>query len=80
MIQADAFEYLRAQPDQSVDFLFTDPPYDFKYETKLALHNEFIRVSRGSVLVFSPPENQWVFPDISRYLFWVKPTSWLAPL
>jgi DNA modification methylase len=25
--------------------------------------------------VFSPPENQWVFPGIDEYLFWVKPIS-----
>ena len=65
---------LAALPTQSVDLVVTDPPYDLCQEDKLAIHNEFVRVCRGDILVFSPPENQWAFPDC-KYLFWVKPTS-----
>lgn len=61
--------------DSSVDCIITDPPYDLDQKQKAFVHSEFLRVCRGDILVFSPPENQWVFDDLSRYLFWVKPTS-----
>lgn len=61
--------------DKSVDFVLTDLPYDLSRDEQTFVHKEFLRVCRGDILVFSPPENQWVFPELSRYLFWIKPTS-----
>lgn len=74
IILGDAMEELSKMPDNSVDLLLTDPPYDFDENMKQRLHSEFLRICSGDILVFSPSENQWVFPGV-KYLFWVKPTS-----
>jgi DNA modification methylase len=60
--------------DDSVDLILTDPPYDFDDSTKRIFHEEFLRVCHGTIIVFSPPENQWILPA-NQYLFWVKPVS-----
>jgi DNA modification methylase len=60
--------------DNSVDLIITDPPYDFSLSEKLEIHLEMQRISKGSVIVFSPPENQWILPA-DQYLFWTKPIS-----
>ena len=61
-------------PDKSIDCVLTDPPYDFSDEMKRTLMEEFRRVCKGAIIIFCPPENQWVgTPD--QYLFWVKPIS-----
>lgn len=73
-IIGDSFVLLPQFSDKSVDLIITDPPYDFSQEQKETLHKEFLRISRGWVIVFSPPENQWV-ENASQYLFWVKPIS-----
>lgn len=74
VINADSFEYLQTFEDNSVDLIITDPPYDFSNEQKHFLHNHFIRISKSWVIVFSPPENQWILPA-DQYLFWMKPPS-----
>jgi len=73
----DAFKFLRGMKDNSVDAVIVDPPYDFDFAQKDELHSEFLRISKsGLVIVFCPPENQWViFPVSTQYLFWVKPIS-----
>jgi hypothetical protein len=53
--------------------VLTDPDYWLKPEQKLWLHAQFKRVCKGAIIVFMPPENQWVLPA-DQYLFWVKPT------
>ena len=73
-LYGDSFEFLHQFPDKSVDMILTDPPYDFSNEQKETLQKEFMRISRGWIIVFSPPENQWVQPA-SQYLFWIKPIS-----
>jgi len=70
----DSFGLIHQMPDDCVDIIFTDPPYDFKQNQKEWLHNQFLRISRGVVVVFSPPENQWIQPA-NQYLFWIKPIS-----
>lgn len=60
--------------DRSVDLVLTDPPYDLSYEDKWKYHEEFLRVSKNGVIVFSPPENQWILPA-NQYGFWIKPIS-----
>lgn len=71
---ADAFEFLKTIPSSSVDLIITDPPYDFDAIQKTEIHYQFQRVCRGAIIVFSPPENQWILPA-HQYLFWVKPIS-----
>ena len=71
--KAEAMNVLQSLSNNSVDLVLTDPPYDLNDTTKLAYHTEFLRVSHG-VIVFSPPENQWIQPA-NQYLFWIKPTS-----
>ena len=74
MIHADAFLELPNLLDKSIDLVLTDPPYNFSGEQKQFLQSQFIRLSKNGVIVFSPPENQWVLPA-DQYLFWIKPTS-----
>ena len=62
-------------PDNSIDLIITDPPYDWDEADKLFAHNEMLRVCKGDLLIFAPPENQWVFDNLTRYLFWVKASS-----
>ena len=74
IIHGDAFIELPKMKDQSVDVIITDPPYDFNYDQKLFLHEQFHRISKNWIIVFSPPENQWIHPA-DQYLFWIKPIS-----
>lgn len=72
--KGDAFEILPNLPDNEFDVIITDPPYDFKLDEKEFIHKELLRVSKGTIIVFSPPENQWILPA-DQYLFWLKPPS-----
>ncbi len=74
ILQADAFEYLPGLQSNSVDLIITDPPYNFTLTQQLDLHNEFMRITKTGIIVFAPPENQWV-PLAGQILFWVKPIS-----
>jgi DNA modification methylase len=70
----DSFVVLPTIEDSSFDIVIADPPYDLNEDQKLFLHEQFLRISRGAVIVFSPPENQWIHPA-DQYLFWKKPIS-----
>lgn len=70
----DSFKLIKEIPDKYVDAIITDPPYDFTYFAKVILHEEFKRIAKNTIIVFSPPENQWI-KDASQYLFWQKPIS-----
>lgn len=72
--QMNAFKLLPTLDDKSVDLILTDPPYDFNQDQKEFLHEQFLRISRYGIIVFSPPENQWIHPA-DRYLFWQKSIS-----
>lgn len=75
-IKADSFEYLPTLPDKSVDLILTDPPYDLSAYQQWNLHEEFIRLSRHGIIVFSPPENQWLLSvGADQIGFWIKPIS-----
>ena len=74
IIHGDAFIELPKMDDKSVDLIITDPPYDFNLEQKEFLQEQFHRISKGVIIVFSPPKNQWIFPA-DQYLFWIKPIS-----
>jgi len=74
ILNKDSFEYLPKVHDNSVDLILTDPPYDFDDDQKWFIHQNLMRISRGAVIVFSPPENQWILPA-DQYLFWTKPIS-----
>ena len=67
-------EFLMQIPDKSIELVLTDPPYDFSDNVKRFIHKEFIRICKGTIIVFSPPENQWILPA-DQYLFWEKPIS-----
>lgn len=78
----DTIEEIQGIRTNAIDLVLTDPPYDFDEDTKLYLHDEFCRVAKSGVIVFSPPENQWDFPYDSmehrhadHFLFWTKPIS-----
>jgi DNA modification methylase len=70
----DSFKLLPEFPDKSVPVILTDVPYDMSPNEKLFLHTNFLRICSGIVIVFSPPENQWILPA-DQYLFWEKPIS-----
>jgi len=70
----DAFAFVRTLPDRSVDITLTDPPYDLLLDRREDFHRELRRVTKRWILVFCPPENQWL-DHADQYLFWVKPMS-----
>ena len=74
MIYKDVFEELPQFRDKVFDLVLTDPPYDLDTVKILWLHNHFMRISKHGVIVFSPPENQWMQPA-DQYLFWIKSIS-----
>lgn len=73
-ITGDSFEILPKLGDKSIDLILTDPPYHLGITEKMILHAEFKRICRGAIVVFMPPENQWLHPA-QHYLFWIKPIS-----
>jgi len=73
-IIGNSFEILPQLKDKSIDMILTDPPYDFTSTQIITLHDEFKRICRGVIIVFAPPENQWILPA-DQYGFWTKPIS-----
>ena len=71
----NSLEYVRGMPDKSVDCIITDPPYDFDDVEMYNYHNQFQRVCKGNIIIFCPPENQWLPDKANQFLFWVKPIS-----
>lgn len=65
---------LRKIPNNYCQMVLTDPPYDYLLPVKTMLQEEFVRIAKGTIVVFSPPENQWIHPA-DQYLFWEKPIS-----
>jgi len=74
IVQEDAFTLLPKLSNKCFDHIITDVPYDFNEKQKAFLHNEFRRIAKYWIIVFSPPENQWILPA-DQYLFWIKPIS-----
>lgn len=72
--RGDTFELIKTLRPKTVDLIIADPPYNLNEFDKSFLQEQFLRVCRGRIIVFSPPENQWILPA-DQYLFWVKPTS-----
>jgi len=70
----DTFDLLERMGDNCVDIILTDPPYNLCLGDRIWLHEQFERISRGWIIVFSPPENPWILPA-DQYLFWIKPIS-----
>lgn len=73
-ITGNTFEILPTLASQSVDLIIADPPYFYHADTKHWLQEQFKRICKGTIIVFSPPENQWILPA-DQYLFWIKPIS-----
>ena len=73
IIYDDSFQILPTIPDNTFDLILTDPPYDLTQVKKNFLHEQFTRIVKA-IIVFSPPENQWIQPA-DQYLFWIKPIS-----
>jgi len=70
----DSFELLGQVGEDFVQLILTDPPYDLGISEQLELQNHFDRIAKGTTIVFSPPENQWIQP-CNQYMFWIKPIS-----
>jgi DNA modification methylase len=73
-IVGNSFDILPTLENKSIDVVLTDPPYDLNEWDKSFLHNQFLRICKGAIIVFMPPENQWITP-VDQYLFWIKPIS-----
>lgn len=67
-------KFLPTLSSKSMDFILTDPMYDLEQNEKEFFHTEFLRISKNGVIVFAPPENQWITPA-DQILFWIKPIS-----
>ena len=74
LFNEDCLKVIDAIKDGSIDLIVTDPPYDFTEAQKLIYHLEMLRICKGTVIVFAPPDNQWVLPA-DQYGFWIKPIS-----
>jgi len=71
----DCFDVMQRMKSKSVDLILTDFPYDWKdMDIKLPYHEEMVRVCNGTIIMFAPPENQWV-GNADQYGFWIKPIS-----
>ena len=70
----DTFGTLSEIPDNFFHAIIADPPYDLKQDQKEFLHEQFLRICKGVIISFSPPENQWLQPA-DQYLFWNKQPS-----
>lgn len=75
VVECNSYFALSQMPDNAVDCIITDPPYDLDETTKMKFHEQMVRVTRGDVVVFSPIENEWRFPGLTDILYWVKPVS-----
>src|SRR4030042_746955 len=75
ILNDNSFELLPKFTSKSIDVILTDIPYDLAQDEKFFLFQEFNRIAKRCFIVFSPPENQFTFPGISTYLFWIKPIS-----
>ena len=73
----DSLKEIQTLKDNSVDFILTDPPYDFGIAAMQWWHYDFLRVSRHGYITWSPPENQWLPTQdtCKKILFWIKPIS-----
>lgn len=65
---------MKSIEDDTYQLILTDPPYDFPQSHMSLYHEEFLRICKGDILIFCPPENQWKFEGV-KYLFWNKATS-----
>lgn len=63
---------LTTLPENFVDIIITDPPYDLPEADKNHFHWHLVRISAGAVIVFSPPDNPWIRPA-DQILHWVAP-------
>lgn len=76
----EALIFVENLPDNSVDFVFIDPPYgELELWYKMALHMEFQRVCPdGQIAVYGTPQKKrrefWVSGWI-QLIPWIKPVS-----
>jgi len=79
LLLGNCIDHMHLMEDKQYDVIITDPMYHYSQSEKWAFHQEFIRVARGAIIVFAPPENEWVFPERGikpdQILFWIKPIS-----
>ena len=68
LIHGNGLEYIATLPDNSIDAIITDPPYDMQLDV-----SQLRRVCAGNILLFCKPENQYCRAD--EYLFWIKTPS-----
>lgn len=61
--------------DNKYQLILTDPPYDLDRDVMQGFQDEFIRICKGDIIVFCPPENQWSFGTNTKFMFWMKASS-----
>jgi hypothetical protein len=67
-VHCDAWDFIRRQPDQSIDHIISDPMYDDPVNMA-----ELRRVCKGNIILFCSPYNRFFQPD--EIAFWVKQPS-----
>jgi len=74
LFNLNSLNALKEYSDNSFDAIISDPPYNFKKDVMEEFLEQFYRVSKGAIILFAPPENQWP-GKTDQFLFWVKPIS-----
>ena len=70
----DSFSVLPTISNKRFDHVITDVPYNLHFEEQIFLHEHFRRIAKEWIIIFSPPENEWLRPA-DQIGFWVKPIS-----
>uniref|UniRef100_A0A7C4S2I0 Methyltransferase n=1 Tax=candidate division WOR-3 bacterium TaxID=2052148 RepID=A0A7C4S2I0_UNCW3 len=73
IICGDALEELKKFPDESIDFILTDPPYMISKEIIIVRSQNVKYKGKNIVLNFGEWDNQWKTPE--EYIEWTK--KWL---
>ena len=47
---------MKSMPDDSVDLILTDPPYNLGLANKKMFQKEFLRICKGAIVVFAPAD------------------------
>lgn len=74
-LEGKAADFLVNIPDDWCQLILTDPPYDLGREEQIWYQEQFQRITKGWIIVFGKPENQWCGGVADQYLFWIKPIS-----
>ncbi len=71
IICGDALEELKKFPDESIDFILTDPPFMISQEIKIARSQNYKYKAKSNISIdFGEWDKQW--KNLNEYLEWTK--------